>query len=191
MIRIWLLVFLQVVSGILVSAVKNVMLVNVLKSGYAATKPWHWFILIESLKNKETKPHNNLKQRCHGANIIRVLILYLNPCLPHLSLVPRNHGHNTIFGGTDIDIELGNTADEAKDDPGKHNTFDRDNRQHPPSQQSGELERWWTSHICYGRNENDSQLLQCCCCGKDIIVARCVLIGLSPGGDTWHLATSV
>ncbi|KAI3353133.1 hypothetical protein L3Q82_019683 [Scortum barcoo] len=30
--------------------------------------------------------------------------------------IPRNHGHNTVLG-IDFDIELGNTADEAKDDP--------------------------------------------------------------------------
>uniref|UniRef100_A0A8C2XS07 Nephronectin a n=1 Tax=Cyclopterus lumpus TaxID=8103 RepID=A0A8C2XS07_CYCLU len=30
--------------------------------------------------------------------------------------IPRNHGHNTVLG-VDFDIELGNTADEAKDDP--------------------------------------------------------------------------
>ncbi|XP_029353151.1 nephronectin a isoform X9 [Echeneis naucrates] len=30
--------------------------------------------------------------------------------------IPRNHGHNNVLG-IDFDIELGNTADEAKDDP--------------------------------------------------------------------------
>ncbi|XP_071383394.1 nephronectin a isoform X1 [Centroberyx affinis] len=30
--------------------------------------------------------------------------------------IPRNHGHNGVLG-IDFDIELGNTADEAKDDP--------------------------------------------------------------------------
>ncbi|XP_043969120.1 nephronectin a isoform X5 [Gambusia affinis] len=30
--------------------------------------------------------------------------------------IPRNNGHNTVLD-TDFDIELGNTADEAKDDP--------------------------------------------------------------------------
>ncbi|KAM7394355.1 hypothetical protein PAMP_021166 [Pampus punctatissimus] len=30
--------------------------------------------------------------------------------------VPRNHDRNTVLG-IDFDIELGNTADEAKDDP--------------------------------------------------------------------------
>lgn len=46
--------------------------------------------------------------------------------------VPRNHGHNTVLG-VDFDIELGNTADGAKDDPGKHNTIDRDNQHQPCS----------------------------------------------------------
>lgn len=41
-----------------------------------------------------------------------------------LSSVPRNNGHNTVLD-TDFDIELGNTADEAKDDPGKHNMYDK------------------------------------------------------------------
>lgn len=35
--------------------------------------------------------------------------------------VPRNPNHNTILDA-DFDIELGNTADEAKDDPGKRIT---------------------------------------------------------------------
>lgn len=37
--------------------------------------------------------------------------------MPLLS-VPRNNGQNTVLD-TDFDIELGNTADEASDDPGK------------------------------------------------------------------------
>lgn len=35
------------------------------------------------------------------------------------SLVPRNDGQNNMFG-IDIDIELGNTEEEVKDDPGKN-----------------------------------------------------------------------
>lgn len=65
-------------------------------------------------------------------NIIPLLILYLNLRLSPFSSVPRNHGHNTVLG-IDFDIELGNTADEAKDDPGKHNTFEKDNQQQPSS----------------------------------------------------------
>lgn len=41
-----------------------------------------------------------------------------------LSPVPRNHGNNAVLG-VDFDIELGNTADEAKDDPGERQTLDR------------------------------------------------------------------
>lgn len=48
-------------------------------------------------------------------------ILNLNLRLSRLSAVPRNHGHNTVLD-IDFDIELGNTADEAKDDPGKRKT---------------------------------------------------------------------
>lgn len=55
------------------------------------------------------------------------LILYLNPYLSPLSAVPRNHDHNTVLD-IDFDIELGNTADEAKDDPGKHIRFDTDDQ---------------------------------------------------------------
>ncbi|KAA0721983.1 Nephronectin Preosteoblast EGF-like repeat protein with MAM domain [Triplophysa tibetana] len=35
----------------------------------------------------------------------------------HTLRVPRNHGQNNVFG-IDIDIELGNTEEEVKDDPG-------------------------------------------------------------------------
>ncbi|MEQ2315549.1 hypothetical protein AMECASPLE_023544 [Ameca splendens] len=37
------------------------------------------------------------------------------PALHEMYVVPRNHGHNTVLD-TDFDIELGNTADEPKDD---------------------------------------------------------------------------
>lgn len=33
-------------------------------------------------------------------------------------LVPRNHGQNNVLD-IDLDIELGNTEEELKDDPGK------------------------------------------------------------------------
>lgn len=59
--------------------------------------------------------------------MIPLLICNLNLRLSPLSSVPRNHDHNTVLG-IDFDIELGNTADEAKDDPGKYNTFDRDSQ---------------------------------------------------------------
>lgn len=39
-------------------------------------------------------------------------------CLIFFPLVPRNHGQNNVFG-IDLDIELGNTEEEFKDDPGK------------------------------------------------------------------------
>lgn len=48
----------------------------------------------------------------------------LSQTVLRVSSVPRNHGHNTVFGGTDFDIELGNTADEAKDDSGKRSACD-------------------------------------------------------------------
>lgn len=54
------------------------------------------------------------------------MCVYLNLCLPLVFSVPRNHDRNTILG-IDFDIELGNTADEAKDDPGKQIAFDREN----------------------------------------------------------------
>lgn len=46
-----------------------------------------------------------------------VIIIYPNL---FLSSVPRNHDQNTVLG-SDFDIELGNTADEVRDDPGEHN----------------------------------------------------------------------
>lgn len=51
--------------------------------------------------------------------------------------VPRNPSGNTVLD-IDFDIELGNTADEAKDDPGKQNTFDRDNQQQHSSSSSND-----------------------------------------------------
>lgn len=39
-------------------------------------------------------------------------------CLIFFPLVPRNHGQNNVLG-IDLDIELGNTEEEFKDDPGK------------------------------------------------------------------------
>lgn len=65
------------------------------------------------------------------ANIIPCVNPLSKPASPPLlSSVPRNHDRNTVLG-VDFDIELGNTADEAKDDPGKHDTFDGDNQQQP------------------------------------------------------------
>lgn len=140
--------------------------------------------------SNETNPHKTHKQGRQWGNIIPLLILYLNPRLSLLSSVPRNNGHNTVLG-IDFDIELGNVADEAKDDPGKHNTFDKDNRRQPVSWQAAEPKWWQKSHIRYRQNEPDNQLLQCCCRGEGITVSRCVLIGLSPRGDTRRLFISV
>lgn len=98
--------------------------------------------------------------------------------------VPRNQDVNTVLD-IDFDIELGNTADEAKDDPGKGNTFE--NQLKPCSKQTSQLKRWLTSPIFHQHNETDSKV---CSHGGDIAVTRCVVIGTTPGGDTWHLAVS-
>lgn len=51
-----------------------------------------------------------------------VVHLNLHPSLP--APVPRNQDRNTVLD-VDFDIELGNTADEAKDDPGKTTALTR------------------------------------------------------------------
>lgn len=49
------------------------------------------------------------------------------------STVPRNQDRNTVLD-VDFDIELGNTADEAKDDPGNTPTRTRSARLASPSE---------------------------------------------------------
>lgn len=94
--------------------------------------------------------------------------------------VPRNPSGNTVLD-IDFDIELGNTADEAKDDPGKQNTFDRDNQQEPRSLSLNDDGR---AAFTVTKMKLTIISRSAAAEGEGITVTRCVLIGPSPGGDT-------
>ena len=146
----------------------------------------HW---PESLWNNIAKPHNSHKQGCHWVNIIPLLILYLN--LSHL--------YSQSLGTTAITLSLASTL-----------TLSSATRQMKPRTTqvnttqltetisiSPARSRLQTSNddgratFATGKTKLTINSCSGCCRGEDIIVTRCVLIGLSPGGDTWHLAVSV